>query len=77
MDNKTFGKQLSNIRTTLGLSQTEVANASGVSQGYISQLEQGKSSPSIIVVLRLAKALRVPVGHLLQSEKENEKRRCS
>lgn len=77
MDNKAFGKQLLDIRTMLGLSQSEVADISGVSQPYLSQLERGLFSPNITVVLRLAKALRVPVGHLLQSEKENEKRRCS
>lgn len=75
MDNKEFGKRLLDIRTTLGLSQKEVEAKSGVSQGYISQLEQGKFSPNITVVLRLAKALRVPVERLLQSE--NESRRCS
>ena len=54
MTPKTFGKQLLEIRTTLGLSQTEVAEAAEVSQSYVCQLEQDKFVPSITVVLRLA-----------------------
>lgn len=73
MTPKTFGKQLLEIRTTLGLSQTEVAEAAEVSQSYVCQLEQD----SITVVLRLAKALRVPVERLLPTEPELKKRRCA
>ena len=71
----TVGKQLLEIRTTLGLSQTEVAEAAEVSQSYVCQLEQDKFVPSITVVLRLAKALRVPVERLLPTEPETKKRR--
>lgn len=77
MTQKTFGKQLLEIRTTLGLSQTEVAEAAEVSQSYVCQLEQDKFVPSITVVLRLAKALRVPVERLLPTEPELKKRRCA
>ena len=73
MTPKTFGKQLLEIRTTLGLSQTEVAEAAEVSQSYVCQLEQDKFVPSITVVLRLAKALRVPVERLLPTEPETKK----
>lgn len=73
MTPKTFGKQLLEIRTTLGLSQTEVAEAAEVSQSYVCQLEQDKFVPSITVVLRLAKALRVPVERLLPTEPELKK----
>ena len=52
MTPKTFGKQLLEIRTTLGLSQTEVAEAAEVSQSYVCQLDQDKFVPSITVVLR-------------------------
>ena len=41
------------------------------------QLEQDKFVPSITVVLRLAKALRVPVERLLPTEPELKKRRCA
>ena len=77
MTPKTFGKQLLEIRTTLGLSQTEVAEAAEVSQSYVCQLEQDKFVPSITVVLRLAKALHVPVERLLPTEPELKKRMCA
>ena len=69
MTPKTFGKQLLEIRTTLGLSQTEVAEAAEVSQSYVCQLEQDKFVPSITVVLRLAKALRASAPHRTGIEK--------
>ena len=56
---------------------TEVAEAAEVSQSYVCQLEQDKFVPSITVVLRLAKALRVPVERLLPTEPESKKRRCA
>ena len=55
--------------------ETEVAEAAEVSQSYVCQLEQDKFVPSITVVLRLAKALRVPVERLLPTEPESKKRR--
>ena len=40
-------------------------------------IPEDKFVPSITVVLRLAKALRVPVERLLPTEPELKKRRCA
>jgi transcriptional regulator with XRE-family HTH domain len=49
------------------MSQLDLAERSRVAQGYISSLEAGeKNNPGLDVLKRLAKALGVPVGELLQ-----------
>lgn len=54
------------IRETLGLSQTELARHACISQGYLSQIEQGEvKSPSIQAVIGIACSLDVPLHQLL------------
>jgi transcriptional regulator with XRE-family HTH domain len=49
------------------MSQLDLANKAKVAQGYLSDLEAGtKKNPGLDVLKRLAKALRVPVGELLE-----------
>lgn len=45
------------IRRKKGLSQLELSKRSGVSYGYISELENGIKSPTIDTICKLAKAL--------------------
>jgi transcriptional regulator with XRE-family HTH domain len=64
-------KRLSTIirqrREEQGLSQLALAKKAGVAQGYISSLEAGeKKNPSIGVLKKLARALGVAVGELLE-----------
>jgi DNA-binding XRE family transcriptional regulator len=51
----------------LSLTQKQVAAKAGVSKNYITMLESGtRKSPSLPVLRRLARALRVPVTELLK-----------
>jgi transcriptional regulator with XRE-family HTH domain len=53
-------------RTELGLSQRALAKRVGVSDAYITQLEtRERINPSLDVLRRLAKALKVTVGELV------------
>ena len=53
-------KTLKQAREQRGLSQMDLAERSGVSQTYISDLESGRMrNPTISVVQKLEKALRV------------------
>jgi transcriptional regulator with XRE-family HTH domain len=60
-----LGTNLRDARTKLGLTQEEVANRSGVHATEVSRLESGKRDPQVSTLLRLAKALEVPPGRLL------------
>lgn len=48
---------LKEIRRQRGISQLELSRRSGVSYGYISELENGMKSPTIDTICKLSKAL--------------------
>lgn len=57
-----LGQYIRKIREEKGFSTRELARRSGVSQPYLSQLENGKTNnPSIEVLKKLAKGLDVPL----------------
>ena len=56
---------LRSLREQKGWTQTQLAAESGVSQTYISELEAGKSDPTIAIVRKLASALGVSIADLL------------
>ncbi len=57
--NHNFGKHLLAARLRCGLSQRQLASASGFHQSDVSQMEQGKRLPSFHQLLELARALGV------------------
>lgn len=54
-------------RDQAGLSQQELADSLGVSKGFISALESGRSVPSIDRLLQIADALQVHPSLLIAS----------
>jgi len=59
-----FGRRLRELRQRGGLTQQDVAGQVGCSQGHMSALEQGERVPSLLVMIRLALALRCRVTDL-------------
>lgn len=47
------------------MTQTELAKRSKVSQSTISQIENGKRNPTVIVLMKIATALETPVSTFL------------
>lgn len=60
------GKVLKKIREKRGLTQTALADKVGVHQVTIARIETGERNPSMDLLQRLAKTLRVKVGKLLE-----------
>lgn len=61
-----IGEYIKKVRNEKGLSSRKLAEISGVSQPYISQLETGKNkNPSIEILNKLSKSLDIPNGNLL------------
>jgi transcriptional regulator with XRE-family HTH domain len=60
-----LGSNLRRARQTRGLSLERLSRASGVSRAMISQVELGKSTPTINVLWRMAQALGVPLATLV------------
>lgn len=62
-----LGSRLKEIRLKTGLSLREIARQLNVSPSFVSQIENGKSQPSVSTLYEMAKLLSVPVDVLFQS----------
>jgi transcriptional regulator with XRE-family HTH domain len=62
-----LGPRLKEIRMKTGLSLREIARQLNVSPSFVSQIENGKSQPSVATLYALAKLLSVPVDVLFES----------
>ena len=54
-----FAETLREARNLAGISQEKLAERAGLHRTYISQLERGLKSPSLDVIVALARGLRV------------------
>jgi transcriptional regulator with XRE-family HTH domain len=60
-----IGAAITALRQQANLSMRELARRAGISQPFLSQIERGASTPSVITTYRLAGALGVRPGDLL------------
>lgn len=60
-----LGSNLRDARKGLGLTQEQVGERSGVHPTEVSRIEAGKRDPRVSTLLRLARALEVQPGQLL------------
>ncbi|MEW6574746.1 MAG: helix-turn-helix transcriptional regulator [Pseudomonadota bacterium] len=65
---KLIGRNTAKIRKARGWTQEQLAERSGLSQQYISGLENGQRNPTIVTVYELATALGVTHLDLLHSD---------
>lgn len=65
-----LGERIRSLREAAGLSQEELAAASGVSRVHLSSLERGAKEASVSTCARIAKALRVPLAKLLDLDEK-------
>jgi len=63
-----LGARIRSLREEIGLSQAQLAEQAGLSQGYLSQIENDEvQNPSASVLFRLAQALHVDPRCLLEA----------
>ena len=60
-----LGKNIARLRKLNKLTTTELSMRAGIKQSYLSQIENGKRTPRIDVLQRIAKELDVTVSELL------------
>jgi len=60
-----FGKKIREIRSSLALSQEELAEKAGVHRTYIGMIERGEKNVTIITIQRLAHALDVNIEYII------------
>lgn len=61
------GSTVRKLREQKGITVTELARASGLSPAHISEIERGRTAPSVRTVEKLARALGVSPGVLVRS----------
>ena len=66
MTTTNFARRLKRLRAERQMSQADVAKRSGVSREYIARLEVGQQDPTLGTMQKLAKALKVTVGKLVE-----------
>ncbi len=62
---KRLSKRLKDIRIEKGLKQQKLAENAGLHLTYVSHLELGKYHPTVFVMWKIAKALRVSMNELI------------
>ena len=76
MEHKEFlqsvGNKIKTTRKRKGISQTKIADECGVDKSNISRLETGLGNPTIITILKVANALSVPIGKLLDDKEATD-----
>ncbi len=61
---KTLGKRVQRVRKNVHLTQEQVAEKVGISRAYMGYIEQGRYAPSLEVLEKVAKVLRVKLSDL-------------
>ena len=65
---KNFPERLRKLRKAKGFTQEELGRLADVHNVNLSRYERGLSNPSAVVLKRLAEALGVSVGHLVEGD---------
>lgn len=65
-ESRKLGENLKRIRTEKGISQGEIARRLEVDKGFVSNIENGKTNPTLATIAKLAKAVGVSVGELMK-----------
>lgn len=61
-----LGDNLKRIRTEKGISQGEIARILETDKGFVSNIENGKTNPTLATITKLAKAVGVSADELLK-----------
>lgn len=61
-----LGKNLKRIRMEKGISQGDIARALDVGRSFITNIENGKTNPTLATIAKIAKAIDVSVGELMK-----------
>lgn len=62
-----FGKRIRELRRERGWRQLDLAEQAGISENYVSDLEQGKKEVCLQTLERLAEALEVRISELMRT----------
>jgi len=61
-----LGRNLKRIRTEKGISQGDIVRSLGMDRAFVSNIENGKTNPTLATIAKLAKAIGVPIEDLIK-----------
>lgn len=61
-----IGERIRDIRTKKGINQLTLAKVAGISNTYLSDIEVGRTTPSVKTLVKLAKALDIEASIFLK-----------
>ena len=61
-----LGRNLKRIRKEKGISQGDIVRSLGMDRAFISNIENGKTNPTLATIAKLAKAVGVPIEDLIK-----------
>ena len=61
-----FGQRVKRFRTAQRISQEDLAELADLHRNYVSQIECGRRNLSLLNILKLARALKVPASKLIE-----------
>lgn len=68
--NRAIGERIRNLRNRNGLTQQELADRTELTKGFISQLERGQVSPSVVTLFDLIECLGTTPAEFFRQEEE-------
>jgi len=63
---KKFGLTVKRHRKQRGISQEQLAHLSGLDRSYVGGVERGERNISLLNILKISKALEVPLDYLFK-----------
>ncbi|MDO8728697.1 MAG: helix-turn-helix transcriptional regulator [bacterium] len=61
-----LGRNLKRIRTEKGISQGDIVRSLGMDRAFVSNIENGKTNPTLATIAKIAKALGVKIEELIK-----------
>lgn len=63
---KKMGKNMKRIRTAKRITQGDISRALNVARSFVSNIENGKTNPTLATMTKLARVLGVPTEELIK-----------
>lgn len=63
-ENVKFGQRVASLRIEKGISQEALALQCGINRTYMGEVERGEKSPSLTIIVKIAKGLNISLKTL-------------
>jgi len=65
-ESQAFGRNMKRIRTEKGITQGDISRSLNLARSFISNIENGKTNPTLATIAKIAKAIGVPLEDLIK-----------